>query len=94
MSHDPHHALPGYTPAQMLVDGCGECTACAGFASCGIGALDSQRFEQAWKRAAAWQRDEVHDISRNELRMLAALWDIQVQLERRGIPIGEVPRGV
>jgi len=94
MSHDPHTAQPGYAPSQVLVDGCAECEQRGTGSGLGIAVLDPARFAEAWRRAADWQRDQVSDVSRAEAPMLTALWAVQVQLERRGVPIGEVPYGL
>ena len=94
MSHDPHHALAGWHPARILHDGCTECEVRGTSRDLGISALDNETFARAWKRAAAWNRDELErGVSRAETPMLDALWAVQVQLERRGVPIGEVPHG-
>jgi hypothetical protein len=93
VSHDYHEQLHGYDPAQILVDNCGECEARSEYSDHGISSLDSDRFEAAWKRAAAWFRaggvwEEVSDA---EVPLLAVLWSVQVQLERLGVPLGTVP---
>jgi hypothetical protein len=94
MAHDYHDALPGYSQEQLLHDGCIECEYRAQSSGLGISQLDKPNFYHAWKRAAEWNRNHVSDVSKAEAPMLNALWAIQLQLERRGIPIGEVPHGV
>ena len=89
MAHDYHPVQ-----APVLSDGCGECENASQRADRGIGTLDPVTFQRAWIRAAAWNRTGTHDVGIAESRLLAALWAVQVQLERRGIPIGEVPHGV
>ena len=86
--------MPRYGPAQLLVDGCAECELRAGSSDHGIGNLDEERFANAWHRAALWNVVDIQDVSMSEVPMLSVLWAVQVQLERRGVPIGEVPHGV
>jgi hypothetical protein len=93
MSHDPHEALFGYNAGQIFVDGCSECTHRVNGLDSGIGSLDSEAFARAWERATAWNRGQASRVARIELRPLSALLEVQFQLERRGIPIGEVPHG-
>jgi hypothetical protein len=92
MSHDYHDALPGFDPAQILHDGCGECEYRAGLAEHGIAHLDRGNFARAWSRAADWNQVGLPGISAAEVPMLKALWAVQVQLERWGLPIGVLPR--
>lgn len=93
MSHDYHDGLDGYSSEQLLHDGCTECEHRATSPGLGISQLDRQNFYHAWKRAAEWNANQVSDVSKAEMPMLSALWSVQLQLERRGIPIGEVPHG-
>jgi hypothetical protein len=92
--HTYHEGLPGYSPAQLLHDGCPECVARGQSRGLGIGQLDHRNFARAWQRAADWNRDGLPDVSMAERPMLDALWAIQIHLERRGVPIGTVPDGV
>lgn len=92
MSHDYHESLPGFSPAQVLHDGCGECEARGANVSRAINALDSGNFARAWERATAWNRGGgPSDISMTERPLLNTLWSLQLQLEKRGVPIGEMP---
>lgn len=98
MSHAYHDGLPGYSPDQILHDGCGECEYRASRDDHGIGSLDRQNFARAWKRAADWNvfppdLATAPTIAKAERPLLSALWAVQLQLERRGIPIGELPLG-
>jgi hypothetical protein len=97
MAHDYHDGLPGYSKAQILHDGCAECEARAKRDDHGIGSLDQQNFARAWRRAADWntQIADRHErpVAKAEAPLLNALWAVQLQLERRGVPIGEVPYG-
>jgi hypothetical protein len=45
----------------------------------------------AWKRAARWQQHGMKGISQAEAPLLRALWAVQVQMEKRGVPVGQVP---
>lgn len=88
--HDYHEALPGYDPAQILYDGCDECAARATYNDHGIAKLDMDNFARAWHRAADWNTTGTGTpISSVERPMLDVLWSIQLQLERRGVPIGQ-----
>jgi len=89
--HAYHEQLPGYSAAQLLHDGCEECENRAKERDGGIAHLDRQNFAKAWVRAAAWNREGVPDVARAELPMLAMLWSVQLQLERLGVPIGQLP---
>ena len=95
-AHDYHDGLPGYSSEQLLHDGCGECETRAKAGDHGIAQLDRQNFYHAWKRAAEWNGNGglTGPVSAAEAPMLRALWAVQLQLERRGVPIGEVPHGV
>jgi hypothetical protein len=91
VSHDAHDTMPGYNPDQILHDACTECEARAEQPDHGLSRLDSGNFTRAWERAAAWQKNGTLDISYAEMDMLRTLWAVQVQLEQRGVPIGQVP---
>ncbi len=93
-AHDYHEGLPGYSPGQILHDGCGECEARAKEDDHGISHLDRGNFLRAWVRAAAWNAAPgAGAVSAAEVPLLRTLWSIQLKLEPRGIPIGEVPSG-
>jgi hypothetical protein len=92
--HDYHDGLPGFSEAQILHDGCGECEARAASRNLGIAHMDRTRFARAWARAAAWNKGGVPDVSKAEMPMLDVLWAVQVKLEEHGVPIGQVPHGV
>jgi hypothetical protein len=87
MSHDIHKG----SPRQILQDGCRECEQRAKDVHVAIAHLDTKMFAFAWHRAAAWQQHGGGDISNAEAPLLRALWAVQVQLEQRGFPIGQVP---
>ncbi len=90
--HNYHEVLPTSDPRQILHDGCHECELRGADPMLALAALDETRFEKAWVRAAAWNRDqEVGVVSAAEVPLLRMLWGIQVHLERRGVPIGECP---
>src|SRR5258708_39011043 len=93
--HDYHEGLPGYSKAQILHDGCGECEARGNDIARAISSLDRERFARAWRRAADWNRTtDVRDVSHAERPLLEVLWAVQLRLETRGIPIGAVPAGM
>jgi hypothetical protein len=94
MSHDPHHVQPGYSPDQVLYDGCTECDMRSGSADHGLDHLDVSTFERAWERAADWQRKGLPDMAHNERPLFAMLVAVMIQFERRGIPFGYLPRNV
>lgn len=91
MTHDWHEKLPGYHPDQMLHDGCGECEERAEGRNHGLASLDTGNFTRAWIRAALWNRGGAQAIAAAEVPMLDVLWAVQCQLEKRGVPIGQVP---
>jgi hypothetical protein len=91
MTHSYHDGLPGFSPAQVLHDGCGECEARGASVSDAIARLDPANFARAWHRAALWNRGGLPDVSEAEAPLLRALWSLQLQLERRGFAIGAVP---
>jgi hypothetical protein len=93
MSHDYHEGLPGYSPNQLLHDGCGECEARSKTFTHGIGHLDTDAFARAWGRAAEWERQggDLTDVSQAERPLLRMLWALQIHFERRGVPLGRCP---
>lgn len=91
MTHDPHEFLPGFSAAQVLHDGCTECKERSQQPDRGISNLDPEAFGRAWRRAAARGKRGLNDTALAEVPMFQALWAVQVQLERRGVPIGELP---
>ena len=93
--HGYHEGAPGYSPGQLLHDGCEECQKRSRERGGGLAHLDRFRFAQAWHRAATWKSGtgSLPDLARAEIPMLETLWAVQVQLERFGVPIGEMPAG-
>lgn len=91
--HDYHEMQPGYSAQQVLHDGCGECEQRSQSRDRGIAHLDAQAFSRAWQRAYAWNTTGLADVAVVEAPLLSALWSVQIQLERQGIPIGELPGG-
>lgn len=82
--HDYHEGLPGYSPDQILHDGCGECEARSQEPGGGIVRLDRTNFARAWVRAAQWNQIGLPDIARAEVPLLNTLWAVQLQLENYG----------
>jgi hypothetical protein len=91
--HDYHEKLPGFDPAQILHDGCGECETRSASRNHGIAHLDRTNFLRAWGRAAAWNQHGLSNIAGAEVPMLGVMWAIQCQLENYGVPIGQLPFG-
>jgi hypothetical protein len=91
VSHDYHDGLPGFSAAQILHDGCGECEARAASPEHGIGNLDRGNFVRAWHRAAEWNTHGLPDVAEAEVPMLRVLWAVQLKLENLGVPIGTLP---
>lgn len=89
--HSYHEGLPGFDAGQILHDGCLECEQRAQRPDHGMAELDTFRFQQAWERATELHKRGLRTVSAAEHPMLETLWIIQVQLERRGAPIGTFP---
>lgn len=89
--HSEHTSLEGYHEDQLLHDGCPECEYRGENVEQAISHLDTERFRLAWLRAAELQLHGLANSSRAETPMLRALAAVQVQLERRGTPIGDMP---
>jgi hypothetical protein len=92
-THDYHEGLPGYSPEQILHTGCAECEFRGRDVSEAIVHLDGRNFARAWKRAAEWNTAGALNICEAEVPLLRALWSLQLQLHRLGVPIGEIPAG-
>ena len=86
-SHDYHKGLPGYSPNQILHDGCKECEERSRRFDLGILSLDTQNFYRAWGRAQALNRDGLIDLSDAETPMLKAMAAIQSQLAIIGMRV-------
>ena len=91
MSHDSHQFGAGDMTAPVFDDECGECGRKVLGRDRGISALDAFSFAAAWQRAADWNRGKVTNVTVTEAPLLDVLWSVQVQLERHGVPIGELP---
>lgn len=89
--HDYHEGLPGYSPAQILHDGCRECEDRAASRNHGLASLDKTNFARAWVRAAEWNRSGLGDVAQVEVPMFDVLWAVQCQLENFGWPVGQLP---
>lgn len=81
--HDYHEGLEGYSPRQLLVDGCGECEARGADVVLALSHLDRPSYARAWARAALRNRGQLRDGSRAEAELLRTLGAI---LNRGGIP--------
>lgn len=91
MTHDPHHAHPGYDENQVLYDGCAECKERGANVALAIGHMDKATFARAWTRAATLNRAGLDKVSNAEFPLLKVLWAVQCQLEAGGVPIGRIP---
>ena len=86
-----HQTHPDYSKEQVLHPGCPECASQGIAVWPAISHLDAEQFTAAWKRAAAYTFGELTDISDAEVPVLRALWALQVQLTRLGVPVGTLP---
>ena len=92
--HVYHDALPGFSAAQVLHDGCDECEERGADPSYAIGKFDQRNFVIAWQRAAAWNQTGLPDLARAEIPTFRVLWAVQLHFERLGVPIGTLPIGI
>lgn len=91
--HAHHEALPGYSPAQILHDGCPECEQRGQHPAVAMAHLDNGTFRQAWERAAQAVTGGLEDEAAAETRLLDWLGAVQVKLQSAcGLPLGELPR--
>ena len=98
MSHAFHDALDGFDARQILYDGCPECEARGADLRSALAHMDTETFTAAWQRAFDINASNgSHDVGREsaaEADLLHVLFAIQVELQRRGIPLdGNVPEG-
>ena len=98
MTHVYHGALEGFDERQILYDGCPECEERGKNLRSAFAHMDTQTFTRAWRRAFDINAsDGSHDVGREsaaEADLLLVLFAIQVELQRRGIPLdGNVPEG-
>ena len=90
--HGYHEGLPGYSPAQILHDGCGECEARGQRPAVAMAHLDHGTFRRAWQRAAQSVTAGLPDEAAAETRLLDCLGAVQVKLLAIcGLPLGELP---
>lgn len=92
--HAYHDGLPGYSPNQILHDGCSECEIRSEQTAGGLTYLDRTNVAKAWARAAEWNQNGLPDIARAEVKLLNTLWVVQCQLENFGCPVGVIPVGL
>jgi hypothetical protein len=93
--HAHHEALPGYSPGQILHDGCPVCESREGLLAVAMSHFDRATFTRAWKRAAQTiSPGGLPDESDAEAWLLNDLAAVQVQLKLHcGLPLGELPGG-
>jgi hypothetical protein len=89
-THAYHEGQPSFDAGQIMHDGCEECEYRATTNSRGIGFLDRNDFERAWRRAAEWNTTGISSVSKAEAPLLDVLWAVQCQLENFGHEIGEI----
>lgn len=98
MPHAFHDRLEGYDPRQILHDHCGECEARGRDLRSALAHMDTETFTRAWRRAFDINASNgSHDVGREshaEADLLLVLFAVQVELQRRGVPLdGNVPAG-
>jgi hypothetical protein len=79
-SHTYHDRLPGYDPAQIYADGCGECEERADSYDLGIRYLTPEQFAVAWERAATLHNSGLGNASDAEHKLLRTLAAVRIQL--------------
>lgn len=85
MSHAYHEGLPGYSPAQILHDGCDECEQRAAREDRGISSLDPVNYALAVARAWQLESEGLTDASDAEIPMLRVLSSVRNQRVRTGV---------
>lgn len=96
-SHAYHQELDGYHEDQVLHDGCSECEHRAKHLDVALAVMDPERFDKAWKRAAAVYGNPGegdYHLAKAEEPVLQALYGVQVQLQRVGLKLGHLPRDI
>jgi len=95
-THAFHDALPGFDPAQILHDGCGECERRSRDVALALDYMDMPTFARAWRRAFdhwASEGNGTGELSSAEQPLLHALWVLQVIFSRHGVPLTGKPPG-
>lgn len=77
--------------AAVLNDGCPECEQRGEDVYVALCAMDRTSFLKAWERAAQLQLHGLPDGQQAELKVLRALIGVQLNLERLGLPYGQLP---
>lgn len=80
-AHAFHDELPGYSPQQVLVDGCAVCEARSKDPRRAIAHMDRERFARAWRRALQSEREGLTDISDAEALLFDVLGPIALKVE-------------
>lgn len=73
MSHDYHEGLPGYSPGQLLVDGCKECEHRANNIPLALRSMDRETYERALGRALKMSNEGLPDVSQAEWPVLEVI---------------------
>lgn len=79
--HAYHDKLPGYSPEQILHDGCAECEERGAVVYRAIHALDAHNYQRAKLRARTWNGVGLSNVSHAERVLLETLWAIHCQEE-------------
>lgn len=78
--HDYHPGLPGYSPDQILHDGCPECERRGADVELALAYMDDPTFARAWQRAIDWERP-MRDVSSAEAPLLRVLLAVRRRRE-------------
>jgi hypothetical protein len=98
VTHVFHNALDGFDERQILHDGCPECEQRGADLRSAFAHMDTETWTRAWQRAfdinASNGSHDVGHESHAEANLLLVLYAVQVELQRRGIPLnGRMPQG-
>lgn len=85
MAHDYHEGMSGYTPDQLLVDGCQECEERSKSFDHGIMHLDRTSFLRAVGRSQQLATTGLPGMSHAEMPMLQVIGSVVTQLRIVGL---------
>lgn len=72
--HDHHETLPGYSPAQIFHDHCGECETRGARPAAAFRYMDREIFRRAVERAYARVSTGLPDVAYAEIPVLDTVW--------------------
>lgn len=84
--HIHHNYLPGYSPAQLLHDGCPECESRSEGVRAYLPHADASTWQRAWRRAIEYGRNGLPDLSQAEYPVLRELWQLAVAFQSHKPP--------